>query len=1037
MDEAWLHRAPVPADVRPLLALVLDRSAATGVRLPVGEDFDPLRDYAAIRPDSPACDPGKLYFRRGAGAAPDCTRQRGVDLVPRDATSGLHCESARTALAATGFYVASRAAQWRAGAGGGNWDALQDGGTGAVECRADRGRHGSAAGDWYAGGGAGAPWTRDGAEEIAWDRAPFADPYVLFTGNYLNYLHSSLPVMDRSFAEVAARRLAQALAATSELDVALVRVDDDGPEGGFVARAPVSSEIAAADVLALAVSEPAGPAPLAETLTEAARWLAGEARQFGLDARSDPAAMDPRTSAYRSPFEHACRPVSLGYLSAGVASEDDRAAAAANALPRFAAETGGCGSDCLATVGAWLATTDLRDDLPGLQSAPVSWILPANDTVAGEPASFADPLAYVNLVARAHLRDAAVAAGPQLSAAALMPFDSRAGAPGVVFGLTAPRPSERWAGNLVGYALKAPAGPFEPPLVVDRDGEPAIDANGLPAIGTRSLWSDAPDANLLTGGAAGRMPVAEARRLYTDVAGGRLADPANGLEPGNDRLERGMLGLGALDPESADDLLESFRADRTLGDPGLHAAAIVEYPEAGLRIAYLATQDGVLHAFDADSGVEQWAWMPKELLGRIPALVRNAPTTARGHGIDGPLVVHRHDPDGDGRIVPAAGEHLWLLFGIGRGGSRYYALDVALPRDPRLLWSLELPDAPVHALAEPVVARLDIADSGADGWVVMLAGGYDRRFDARAAAGVGRGGALVAVDAATGRRLWSAGSGDHDLPIAGFASLASAPRLLDLDGDGRLDRAYALDVIGNLWRVDFESGRDADSLASAHRVARLGAAGRRFHFTPDASVVRTGLPARLAIAMGSGALTRPREAGAEDAVFVVYDEISGMPVRELAAADLHDATQAGDGIPPEAPGWFYRIDAHGDGEKVAGPTVTFDHVLRFQTYQPLPADPAAPCGPPPSVARHYALDIRTALPYATAVESEEEEPEEIASSGLPPGLRFGFPGRWDEACAGCKPRPFGILGGETFDTGYAGDPVRTSWRKLVPPPDSP
>ena len=54
------------------------------------------------------------------------------------------------------------------------------------------------------------------------------------------------------------RRLAQALAATSELDVALVRVDDDGPEGGFVARAPVPSETAAADVLAWAATPPAG-----------------------------------------------------------------------------------------------------------------------------------------------------------------------------------------------------------------------------------------------------------------------------------------------------------------------------------------------------------------------------------------------------------------------------------------------------------------------------------------------------------------------------------------------------------------------------------------------------------------------------------------------------------------------------------------------------------------------------------------------------------------------------------------------------------
>ena len=522
-------------------------------------------------------------------------------------------------------------------------------------------------------------------------------------------------------------------------------------------------------------------------------------------------------------------------------------------------------------------------------------------------------------------------------------------------------------------------------------------------------------------------------------AGNRLADPENRLEPGNAGIGRESLGLGPLDPVSVDELLESFRALRTPGDPGLRAPAIVEYPQDGLRIAYATTQDGVLHAFDSDSGVELWAWLPKELTGRMAALVRNAPTTVRGHGIDGQLVVHRHDADGDGRIDPAAGEHLWLLFGLGRGGARYYAVDVALPRDPRLLWSVELPDAHVLALAEPVVARLDIANSGqdADGWVVLLAGGYDRRFDARSAAGAGLGSSVLAVEATTGRTLWSAGSIEADLQITELSSVAAAPRLLDLDGDGRIDRAYVLDVVGNLWRIDFENGRDAGTLASAHRLARLNAAGRRFHSTPDTSVLDIGMHSRLAIAMGSGSLMRPRDAAVEDALFVVHDEIAGPPARDLEGADLVDATHVPDGLPPDAPGWIFRLDAHGAGEKIAGPTVTFDHVLRFQTYQPLPDDPAAPCGPPRSVSRHHALDIRTARPYATAVESEDEEPEEIEASGLPPGLRFGFPGRWDEACEGCKPRPFGILGGETFDTGYSGDPVRTSWRKLVLPPDSP
>ena len=513
----------------------------------------------------------------------------------------------------------------------------------------------------------------------------------------------------------------------------------------------------------------------------------------------------------------------MAYLGAGVASGDDQAAAAADALPRFRAETGGCGTG-LPRRGQRLARERPTCATTCRACNPPPW--------PGSAPTDADPLAFVNLLAMPICATPRSSRDPQLSAAALTPFDTRAGATGVVFGLTAPRPSERWMGNFLEYALRAPAGPFEPPLVVDRDGEPAIDANGLPGAGTQSLWSDGPDANLLDGGAAGRMPLAEARNLYTDIAGNRLTDPANRLEPGNAGIGRESLGLGPLDPVSVDELLESFRALRTLGDPGLRAPAIVEYPQAGLRIAYAATQDGVLHAFDADSGVELWAWMPKELLGRMAALVRDAPTTVRSHGIDGPLVVHRHDPDGDGRIDPAAGEHLWLLFGLGRGGARYYALDVALPRDPRLLWSVELPDARALALAEPVVARLEIANSGqdADGWVVMLAGGYDRRFDARGATGAGRGSAVLAVEATTGRMLWSAGSGEADLPIAGLSSVAAAPRLLDLDGDGRIDRAYVLDVVGNLWRIDFEGGRDAGTLASAHRLARLDAVGRRFHF---------------------------------------------------------------------------------------------------------------------------------------------------------------------------------------------------------------
>jgi hypothetical protein len=170
---------------------------------------------------------------------------------------------------------------------------------------------------------------------------------------------------------------------------------------------------------------------------------------------------------------------------------------------------------------------------------------------------------------------------------------------------------------------------------------------------------------------------------------------------------------------------------------------------------------------------------------------------------------------------------------------------------------------------------------------------------------------------------------------------------------------------------------------------------------------------------------------------VVFDRSDSAAPREVTASDLYDATDNPGGMPPGSAGWYVRFAAHGPGEKVVGPTVTFDHALRFQTYQPLAADDSTQCGPPRAATRGYALDVRTALPLEFAVESEEDDDIENEAARLPVELKFGFPGRWEEACDGCKPRPFGFVGGETFDPGYSGDPVRTSWRKLVPPPASP
>jgi len=726
---------------------------------------------------------------------------------------------------------------------------------------------------------------------------PQTDAHIFYSGNFLNYLQAYTAV-EQPLATVMADRLADALAATAGLDVARV-----------------------------------------ESLIAAAAWL--------------------RNERGGSPFDSACRPVSVAALTTPDISADSQ------------------------LLAAELGTTDLRDDLPGVQFAPVTWLAP------GLELSPTDPTVWPNLTAAALQHDAAAPADPQLSAAGFVPADNGLEDPGVILGLTAPRARARWPGNLFRYRLRAPGSPLEAPLVVDRDGDPAIDpASGLPFPTTRSFWSDAPDANLLAGGAAGRLPSPDARRILSE---GDAPVPAE------------------LDFQ------------HTLGDPGLHAPVVVDDEDTGHRLVLSGTQDGLLHAFDAESGVEHWAWIPQALLPRLPELMRDAPSISRSHGIDGALVLHE-DASNAG--------HRWLLFGLGRGGARYYALDLAYPDDPRLLWSFALPDAEVQARGEPVVTRLRIAGSGqgAGDWVVLLPGGYDTRFDAPDATGTGAGEALHVVDATSGRLLGS---------LDGFTTLPSAPRALDLDGDGYLDRAYVIDATGNLWRIDFTNGAAAGALASARRLARLGTGAHRFFATPDASIVQQGGASRLAIAVGSGALTRPRDTGVVDRVYVLFDALAGAAGTEVAEQDLFDATDGAGALPLDARGWYVRLESHGAGEKVIGPTVTFDHVLRFQTYQPLPADAASPCGPPRAVTRRYALELRTALPANTAEDSEEEEPDEIPASGLPAPLRFGFDTRWQEPCDGCRPRPFGISGGTTFDPGYSGDPVRTSWRKLAPPPASP
>ena len=1096
-DEPWVSRAPLPAGTVPLLALVIDTSAAMAETVATRAPYDPDQQYAAQA--AAPCDPARVYWRRGPGPAPDCQGGASLPLDAADVNMGFRCRAGRNALARTGIYIAARAAQWSAASSGGYWRELLPGDEGAVECRADRGAHGSSDGPWYAAHGGSDPWSRDADREPLWDAAPLSDSYVFLSGNYLNYLASPATATMSRYAATAS--LAAAAAASADgLQVAVLRPShdglpgDDAGRGGMVALAPALLPAGAQSIAGVLDGwSPAGPAPLAETVVEVAAWLTGGPVLFGDNSQAAPGlpwpsaagVRDPqRQDRYITPFTAACRPVSVGLVTAGRPSSDDGAGAAAASLSGFPPAGRACGNDCLAALADWLRRFDLVTDLAGDQRAalfiaapaPLSPALAEVAVAAAAPVlDLDDPLALTMMIAHALQHDAAVASGARLSAAGLASTTGGLRDPAIYFGLSIPAAAPRWAGNLRKYRWRAAASPLAAPTIVDGNDRPAFDESGTALLATsQSVWASRADgADALLGGAAAALPPRVSRRVYTDIVSNTLTESGNRIAASNAALTRESLGLLPQDRRSTEDLIDwllgadAFDADRdgrqdesrpAIGDPGLSAPVTIDYGGAGaMSLVFAATNDGLLHAFNETDGTERWAFLPRTMLKRLADLAAGFTTVSRSHGLDGTVTRHVFDADGDGRLAPGSGDRAWLVVGLGRGGPGYYALDVTDPDRPRVLWSLVGAAAAALGEARPaaVIARMQLDDrrQGPHRLVVVLAGGHDPAQSAWPRARDQRGARLLILDAESGEVLWQAAGPDDEtaeLALAGLsASLPSAPRALDMDGDGYADTLYLLGIDGHLWRIRFPSRAGAAG-ATRTLLGRFGEPAardgrqRRFYASPDVSYDANAGQPRLVVSFGSGWLARPRDVAVEDRFYAVYDALgesaqadASHPRSVLGDSDLHDVTDWQHAAPAGARGWLLRLVSHGHGEKTTGASLTFDHRLRFTTYQPLAASPGQPCGPPAGRSRLYTLDVRSGRPV-NWIGDQPVPSEDLAETGLPPDLRVVFPPRdAGRACGGggCSSAAFGLIGGHSLDLQFRNDPVRTSWRRLAPTPE--
>lgn len=215
---------------------------------------------------------------------------------------------------------------------------------------------------------------------------------------------------------------------------------------------------------------------------------------------------------------------------------------------------------------------------------------------------------------------------------------------------------------------------------------------------------------------------------------------------------------------------------------------------------YVGGNDGMLHAFDADTGAERWAYVPSLVLPTLFKLADKRYSVNHQYYVDGAPTIE------DVRFSTDGAWHTILVGGLNRGGRGYYALDVTDPTNPRALWEFTNTNMG-YSFGRPEITKLKNGT-----WVVLLTSGYNNVVP-----GDGKG-YLYVLNAATGELLntIATGVGDATTP----SGLAQIRAWVDNGAyNNTALRVYGGDLFGNLWRFDVNgdigaAGTDAQRLVT-------------------------------------------------------------------------------------------------------------------------------------------------------------------------------------------------------------------------------
>lgn len=378
-----------------------------------------------------------------------------------------------------------------------------------------------------------------------------------------------------------------------------------------------------------------------------------------------------------------------------------------------------------------------------------------------------------------------------------------------------------WSGSLKKLPLKQTGGSNAGAPSGEWDAADILNGNGLvparPDADARHIYTARINADL----SLSMIPFSWAN-LSTAQRAALNTSPSNGVHDdlGEKRLDY-LRGGRRYEIGQAESI---FRArDRVLGAIVHSAPVFVGVPSSNAQGAdyrefheanrarrpavYAGAGDGMLHAFDATTGEELFAYIPHVLFERLGQLT--SPNTAYVPYVDGAITVAEARVGKQWRSV--------LLSGMGGGAQGVFALDVTVPdkfeQGTGVLWEFTDADDPDigNVFGPASIAKFKVSVvKGVPTYryfAVVTSGLNNYRDDGNGKFNASASSALflLALDK-TSSDKWTVGLNyfkfivpisDQNLPN-GLAAPA-----FTLAGDGAVDVVYAGDLQGNMWRFDF------------------------------------------------------------------------------------------------------------------------------------------------------------------------------------------------------------------------------------------